>query len=104
MDRIFPKLHDELVAEKRRHHVHNLVVLLHVSSAPRTSTAHTCPMRIVFIDTFSSHAHCTTASQMRLLKERMKPHAPSTTPEHTWCFLCPVICLSPSGSPERLCL
>jgi hypothetical protein len=103
MDEIFSKLNYELLEESRRH-AHQLVAVLHVSSDPRKNKGHTCPMSIVVMDKSAAMHIGQQLLRLPPLKESAKPHATSTTPEHAQCLLCPDLCRSSLGGPQRVCV
>src|SRR5438128_577860 len=100
MDKLFSKLNYEFLEESRSRHAHKLGAVLHVSSDPRQSPGHTCPMRIVFMDKAAAMHLGQPLRRLPPLKERAKPHAASTTPEHALCRLYPAVCLSSLSGPK----
>src|SRR5262245_47626432 len=80
------------------------VALLHVSSDPRKSTGHICLMRIVFMEKSAAMHMGQQLLSLSHLKERVKPHAASTLPDHALCRMYPAVCLSHLRGPERVCM
>src|SRR5262249_125063 len=60
---------------------------------PRKSTGHTCPMSIVVMEKSAAMHIGHQLLRLSYRKERAKPHAASTLPEHARCRLYPALCL-----------